>query len=73
MKYGHGRFGIKKNPLREEQKQCLSCGALIKPSYNLCWECWQVHKRNKRSTGRIPEPIEARGFMDRMGIDGWRT
>jgi hypothetical protein len=50
-------------------KKCQECGALIKPFYNLCYNCW----KRRRGNGRIPEPIKARDFMDEMGINGWNV
>ena len=52
-------------------KQCQECGALIKLPYNMCYDCWRIRKTNSRSSGKIPEPIKAKNFMERMGINGW--
>lgn len=59
--------------LKEEiqMKKCQECGTLIQDSYNLCYNCWQIRKTNSGNIGKIPEPIKAKSFMDKMGISGW--
>lgn len=54
-------------------KTCSECGTSIENFYGLCYNCWQIRKTNSRSNGEIPEPIETKNFMDKMGIIGWNS
>jgi len=69
--YNWEKLYLKK--LKEEirMKKCPECGKPIEDFYGLCYTCYRVRKTNSRNNGKIPEPIEAKSFMDKMGITGW--
>ncbi|MBI2660578.1 hypothetical protein HYX07_05435 [Candidatus Woesearchaeota archaeon] len=48
--------------------RCNMCGAPVKPWFEVCYECYNPTSRSMK----IPEPIIAKSFMQKMGIDGWR-
>jgi len=48
--------------------RCAVCGTQIKPWFEVCFECYSPVSEGN---GRIPEPILARDFMQKMGIDRW--
>gem|GEM_PF-6834010 len=48
--------------------RCSMCGALIKPWFEVCYQCYNPTSNDME----IPEPIMARSFMQKMGIDNWK-
>ena len=44
------------------------CGAPIKPWFETCYQCYNPTLKN---AGKIQEPIAAKDFMQKMGIDRW--
>lgn len=50
------------------QMRCDTCGAAIRPWLEVCYQCYNPTS----SDMKIAEPIMARNFMQKMGIDGWK-
>ena len=48
--------------------RCAICGAPIKPWFETCYQCYNPPLK----TAIIPEPIVAKEFMQKMGIDEWK-
>jgi len=48
--------------------RCVICGATIKPWFEICYECYNPILENVT----MPEPIMAKEFMQKMGIDVWK-
>lgn len=54
------------NSKGEKMMRCNMCGAPVKPWFDECYECYNPTSRSVK----IPEPIAAKSFMQKMEIDG---